>query len=117
MVKREKKRQNTLDVICIPDPGRPWTEEKDGRIVVVMVHRGFFHWMARRFFRRPDVSYIALDDYGSTLWKELDGKQTVCDIITKMKQYFPAEQSQMQERVVAFMDTLARNHFIINVSR
>lgn len=113
MVKQRKISQNYLDFICVPNPVQKWTEEMDGRIVVDIVHRGFYPWIAQKFFHRPKVSHIRLDDYGSKLWKEMDGEQTVDDIIQKMKQYFPAEQDRMLDRVVAFMGTLERNHFIV----
>lgn len=115
MRKYKKVDRNYLDRIYIPNPGQTWKEGRDGMIVVDQVHRGFFHWIAKRCFHRPGISHIALDGYGSALWKELDGEHTVHDIVQKMERYYPEEQTRMLARVVAFMGILEMHHFIVKV--
>jgi hypothetical protein len=112
MAKKKKVSANYMDVIYkIPDV-LPWREKKDGSIEVDMEHKGIYHRIAQKFFRRPRVSHIALDAYGSALWKACDGTHTVFDLVHIMEKKFPQEQDQMLNRVVTFLGTLERNGFI-----
>ena len=58
-----------------------------------------------------------LDKYGSVLWKALDGRNTVYNILNIMSDTFPDEKDSMLNRVIAFMQTLKRNNFILVPSR
>ena len=57
-------------------------------------------------------SHITIDKYGSCVWKLLDGKNTVFDIVNSMKSNFPNEQDKMLNRVVTFLYTLQVNKYI-----
>ncbi|MGN0243352.1 MAG: PqqD family protein [Lachnospiraceae bacterium] len=109
---KKKLAKNYMDVVFVPHPSRDWREKKNGRIEVDMENKGFFHMIAQKFFHRPRISHIALDQYGSAVWKCLDGTHTVMDIVEAMKEQFPDEQERMLDRVVTFMGILQANHFI-----
>ncbi|MDD7402674.1 MAG: PqqD family protein [Butyribacter sp.] len=112
-MKRKKKiPQNYMDIILVPQPELKWTTRKDGMVVLDMVNKGFFHKIAQTFFHRPRVSHIALDNYGTSVWKALDGKNTVYDVVCQMKELFPEEQDRMLDRVITFLHTLQENHFV-----
>lgn len=63
-------------------------------------------------FKRPRISHISLDRYGSTLWLAVDGKASVNDILHKMQETFPDESKDMLNRVVHFLNTLEIHKFI-----
>lgn len=113
MAKKRKISQNYLDTILIPNPERKCSEREDGIIVIDIEHRGFHHKIAQKFFKKPKVSHIALDAYGTTLWKALDGKRNVFDVVNHMKEQFPDEEDRMLDRVITFLYTLQKNSFII----
>ncbi len=86
---------------------------EDGFVEVDMENRGFFNAVAQKFFKRPRVSHISLDKYGTALWLALDGKATVNDVLSKMKNAFPEEGDKMLNRVVQFLATLEMHKFIV----
>ncbi len=112
MAKKKRVPANYMDAVFIPNPERPWTEKK-GRVVIDVENKGFYHWVAQKFFHRPRVSHIELDAHGTAVWKELDGQRTVYDIVRKMEEKFPAERDRMIDRVVTYMGILQRNHFVV----
>lgn len=112
MAKKKKLPPNYLDIVFIPAKDLHWEQRKDGMIVLDMVNKGFFHTIAQKFFHRPRVSHIALDDYGTKLWLSLDGQRTVHQVVSAMEQSFPEETERMLDRVVTFLRTLQVNHFI-----
>lgn len=101
-----------MDTVFLPAPGLHWEQRKDGMIVLDMVNKGLFHKIAQKFFRKPKVSHIALDKYGTKLWLALDGQRTVYHVVTAMEQAFPDETDRMLDRVVSFLRTLQIHHFI-----
>lgn len=111
--KTRKLPENYMDLVFIPKPELVWKTRDDGMVVLDMVHRGFFHGIASKFFHKPKVSHIALDAHGTALWSALDGTNTVYAIVEHMKQSFPAEEDRMLDRTVTFLHTLQVNHFII----
>lgn len=116
MFRKKKINRNYLDTVLEHNPELKWKERKDGIVVIDMVNKGFFHTIAQKFFRRPKVSHIALDKYGTSVWKALDGKRTVFDVTNEMKSQYPDEKDLMLNRVVTFTHTLQVNHFVIEIT-
>lgn len=117
MGRKKKILPNFMDVVFVPNPGQAWKEREDGNVVVDMENKGFYHWIAQKFFHRPRISHIALDAYGTALWKGLDGTRTVYEVVQLMEAQFPEEREQMLNRVVTFLRTLQMNHFIMDQSK
>lgn len=112
MAKKKKFSPNYLDSIPIRREDRPWRLLEDGMVEIDMENKGFYHSIAQKFFKKPRISHIALDQYGSVVWQNIDGKNNVMDIIHIMEREFPEEKARMLDRVVTYMATLQRNGFI-----
>lgn len=112
MAKKKKVSQNYMDSIPERRSDRPWRVMDDGMVEIDMENKGFYHSIAQKFFRKPRVSHIALDQYGSVVWQNIDGKNNVLDIVRIMEREFPEEKKRMLDRVVTYMATLQNNGFI-----
>ena len=118
MPKTKKLSSNYMDIVFVRSEGFPWREKEgsdgqaQGIVEIDMENRGFFNWIAQKFFKRPRISHISLDKYGTELWLALDGKATVNDVLLKMVEAFPEEKEKMLNRVVQFLATLERTGFI-----
>ena len=110
-LKPKKLSQNYMDVIY--KHNKKWTMNEKSHVEVEMEHTGFTNRVAQKFFKRPEVSQIELDEYGTIVWQSLDGKRTVHEVLQIMEQKLPNEQDRMLDRVVTFLSTLESNHFII----
>lgn len=113
MAGKKKLNPNYMDMILIRNPERKWSEREDGIVVIDIEHKGFFHKIAQKFFKKPRVSHIALDVYGTALWSVLDGEKSVFDIVNHMKKQFPDEEERMLDRTVTFLYTLQKNRFVV----
>jgi len=111
--KIKKLPANYMDIVFVRSEECPWRLREDGFVEVDMENRGFFNAVAQKFFKRPRVSHISLDKYGTVLWLALDGKATVNDVLSKMKNAFPEEGDKMLNRVVQFLATLEMHEFIV----
>jgi hypothetical protein len=103
-----KRKENYLDYIPVIR-----SEWDDGETVTVhMVHRGFYAWVAQKFFHRPRVSYIQLDDIGSFLFRHMDGQRTVGDLAELVKAEFGEKAEPLYDRLVQYLKILRNNGFI-----
>lgn len=109
-----KKNNNFLDYILKYSNKITWSQN-DGIVIVDMYHKGFFHWLAHRFFKRPKVSHIALEKFGSFIWLNIDGKNTVGDIADLVKNKFGEEAEPLYGRLVSYIRILKNNGFITYV--
>ncbi|MGI6027972.1 MAG: PqqD family protein [Candidatus Heteroscillospira sp.] len=107
----KKKDENYLDYVPVIDSRNTWSEE-DGKVTIHMVHRGFYAAVAQKFFGRPRVSHIDLDEYGSFLWLRIDGEKTVGELADALHGRFGQDAEPLYERLVKYMQILRNNSFI-----
>ena len=75
--KKKISNQNYMDFIVVKNPEIEYETNNKGQVTVMIEWRGFYHRIAQRFFKRPKVSAIKLDDYGSFLWQSINDQKTV----------------------------------------
>ena len=109
---RKKEKKNYLDFIPVWNPAYTWDKDEKGQVVVHVVHKGFYHWIAQKCFRRPRISHIALDRYGSFVWQQMDGKADIYEISGRVRERFGKEAEPVLERLVDFTRILYQNAFI-----
>ena len=76
MAKKKDAGKNYLDFVPVRNPSFDFTVADDGIVTITVEWQGFYHRIAQRFFRRPRVSDIKLDAYGSLSGRRLMGKRT-----------------------------------------
>ena len=110
-------RDNFLDYIPRYNTRNTWSVNEAG-IVVVRVHNtGFFNRVAQFFFKRPEYSDIKLDEFGSFVWKQMDGTRNVYEIGIKVKENFGEAAEPLYERLSQFIQILHRNAYIVYVNK
>lgn len=62
---KQKIDKNYLDYIPVKNPDIEYETNEKGTITVFIRWEGFFNKIAQKFFHRPKVSSIDLDDYGA----------------------------------------------------
>ena len=77
-----------------------------------MQNKGFYNRLAQKFFKRPKVSYISLDEYGSFVWQQMDGKRNVYEISKLVSERFGKDAEPVVERLVKYIQILYQNKFI-----
>ncbi len=112
MAKKKKIRLNYLESIPVRSTERPWRTDEDGIVEIDMENKGFYNFLAQKFFRKPRISHISLDKYGSVVWQSIDGTNSINDIIKIMEREFPNEKERMLDRIVTYMATLQRSGFV-----
>ena len=74
---KAKNQGNYLDFIPVKNPEIEYQTGDDGTVTLFIEWKGFYHRIAQKFFHRPRVSDIRLDDYGSFVWLSIDDSKDV----------------------------------------
>lgn len=107
-----KKAANLLDLVPVPD-GRLRTEaDENGNATVFVENRGAFNFVMQKIFGKPRFTQIHLDEFGSFVWKNIDGKTTVGEIARKLSEEFGDKVEPLHARLASYMKTLEQCAFI-----
>ncbi len=109
---KKKKNENYLDYVPICAPEYQWKTDKKGIVVITVENKGFYNWLAQKFFKRPRFSQISLDEYGSFVWQQMDGKRSIYEIAQLVKEKYGEKSEPLYERISKYFQILYRNHFI-----
>lgn len=107
-----KDKRNYLDFVPVKNPSLPWSRDEEGIVTVDVTHRGIAAKIAQLAFNRPKVSHIRLDRFGSFVWQQIDGEQSIYQIGQKVKERFGKEAEPLYERLITYFRTLAENKYI-----
>ena len=112
VIDMNKKKKNFMDLIPCCNPQHTWDADKKGIVTVHMTNKGFYNWFAQKVFKKTRISHIKLDEYGSFVWQQMDGKRTVYEISGLVKNKFGKEAEPVVERLVKYFQILYQNKFI-----
>ena len=97
---KQKIDKNYLDFIPVKNPEIKYETNDKGNITVFIRWEGFFNKIAQKFFHRPKVSSIDLDDYGSFVWNIIDDKKFEVSTSDVTVQVHTDRQDLVETRVI-----------------
>lgn len=107
------KQKNYLD--NIPRINKKWELTKEGVVEITVENTGMFNSIAQKVFKKPRYSFIKLDEFGSCVWQEIDGKKTIYEIGQILKSRHQKAADQLYERLAKFIGILEHNKYIVFV--
>ena len=103
MCKKSKKNEkNYLDFIPVKNPDIEYETDENGIVTVFIEWKGFYHKIAQKIFRRPRVSDIKMDKYGSFVWHAIDDEKDVHQLSKEMESEFPKMEKSLS-RLIKFL--------------
>ncbi len=109
---KQKQQDNYLDRKPKRIESIRFTLDDAGMVTLLIDNKGFFNRLAQKFFKKPAVSYIHLDELGSFIWPLLDGEKTVFTLGEAVEAQFGEKAHPLYERLVKFFQILESYHFI-----
>lgn len=111
-MKKKKQQKNYLDLIPERASGLAWTQDDEGIVVLEVENTGVFNRMAQKLFKRPKVTKVHMEQFGSFIWPLIDGKRTVSELADLLKERFGEEAEPLYPRVAKYMQIMESYHFI-----
>ena len=111
--KKNKKKNAENYVDRIPRiNGKKWELLEDDIVEVTVENTGFYNTLAQKLFKKPRYSFIKLDEYGSCVWQQIDGKKTIYEIGQILKKEHKGASNQLYERLSTYFGILEKNGYI-----
>lgn len=89
-----------------------WNKDQDGKVTLEIENTGFFNKIAQKFFKKPKISYVHLDEMGSFIWPMLDGDMDIIQLGEKVKEEFGEKAEPLYERLAKYIQILHSYNFI-----
>lgn len=109
---KNKISENYLEKIPMHSAGLKWSENQDGLITLEVVNKGIANRIAQIVFKKPKISYIHLDLFGSFVWLQIDKKRNIIAIGECVKNHFGEKAEPLYERLAQYFKNLKTYGFI-----
>lgn len=91
---------------------KEWKVGEDGLVTLSIENKGAMNTIMQKFFRKPRISYVHLDETGSYIWQQLDGKTNVAGIAQAVRAHFGEKAEPLYERLLKFFEIVESYDFI-----
>lgn len=109
----KKKNENYLERIAVRSPKLGWNTDENGIVTLSRENKGVANRIAQFILRKPKISYIHLDEFGSFIWQNIDGERDITEIGKTVKEHFGDKAEPLYERLAKYFQILASYGFII----
>ena len=112
-----KKNKNVISENYLErKPARPegisWSADENGIITLDIENTGAFNRIAQKFFKKPKVTHIHLDEIGSFVWPLLDGEKNIIELGKEVENHFGEKANPLYERLAKYFQILDSYHFV-----
>ncbi len=108
----KQKGDNLLDFIPVRNEQIAFSTDQNGKVTLEIENKGLFNKIAQKFFKKPKISFIHLDDMGSFIWPLIDGQKNIHKIGELVKEHFGEEAEPLYERLCKYVKILESYGFI-----
>lgn len=109
---KRTNNKNYLDFIPSHKEGMKWNCDEQGIITLEIENKGLFNCIAQKFFKKPKISYIHLDEFGSFVWPIIDGEKDITAIGVLVDERFGEKAHPLYERLAKFFQILESYSFV-----
>ena len=111
-MKKKVNNENYLERKPIGKNGLNWSKDDEGNVTLEMENKGVANRIMQKLIKKPKISYIHLDEIGSTVWKNIDGKRDIVFIGEILKEEFGEKIEPLYDRLVSYFDYLFKSGLI-----
>ena len=112
MKKKNIISKNYLELFPVRNESIKWTKDEKGIVTLEIENTGIFNKMAQKLFKKPETSYVHLDEIGSFLWPLIDGKTNIIDLGKSVKEHFGEAAEPLYERLAKYFQILESYNFV-----
>ncbi len=112
MKKKNITSENYLDRKPCRISGINWYADDKGLVTLEVENRGIFNRIAQKFFKKPEISYVHLDETGSFVWQLIDGSKSIIDLGEDVERKFGEAAMPLYERLMKYFCILDSYGFI-----
>jgi hypothetical protein len=107
-----KKKENYLDKIPCRNENYKFSCDEKGIVTIEVENKGVFNRIAQKLLKKPKVSYVHFDEFGSFVWCATDGESDVFEIGKRVEERFGEKAHPLYERLSKFYMILESYGFV-----
>lgn len=104
--------KNYIDLIPMINDENTWGFDGANKVIIKVRNKGIVNAFAIKYLNKEPEKEIELDRYGSFVWQQIDGVNTIQDIIDNIVETFEEERALVTKRTVMFFEMLRINKLI-----
>ena len=108
----KNKDKNYLDFIPIRSDKHKWETDKDGVVTIFVENKGVFNKLAQVLLKKPKVSRIHLEQFGSYIFPLIDGEKSIYEIGKLVGEHFGDAAEPLYPRITQYFKMLNDYGFI-----
>ena len=112
MKKKNIINENYLEKCPVISDSIAWTLENDGLVTISIENKGIFNKLAQKLLKKPKISYVHLDEFGSCVWQLIDGQRNIIKIGELFLEKFGDKANPLYERLAKYFQILDSYGFI-----
>ncbi len=89
-----------------------WSADDAGIVTLDIENVGIMNSIAQKIFKKPRVSHIHLDEFGSFVWHRIDGKRDILALGEEVKEEFGENAEPLYERLAKYFQVLESYGFV-----
>ena len=109
---KTKNTQNYLEKVPVTRQEIAWKQDENNIVTLEIQNRGVANRIAQKLLKKPKISYIHLDGFGSFVWLQIDGKRDIIAIGESVREHFGEKAEPLYERLAQYLKTLESYKFI-----
>ena len=108
----KRNEENYLEKIPVRKPDLGWRIEENGEVTLLVENKGFMNRVFQKFFKKPKVTQIHLDEIGSFVWPLIDGEKNIVLLGQDVEKRFGEKAQPTYERLAQFFRILESYRFV-----
>lgn len=109
----KKQKENYLEKTPAVCEKISWTADENGIVTISIENKGLFNFLAQKLFKKPRISYVHLDEFGSFVWQKIDGIKDITSIGVDVKAHFADKAEPLYERLSKYFQILHSYGFVV----
>ena len=98
----KKSKDNYLDFVPVISDKHKWEADEEGNVTIFIENKGIFNWLAQKLLKKPKVSQLHLERFGSYIFPLIDGKASIYEIGQKVGERFGDEAEPLYPRLTEY---------------
>lgn len=107
------QREDILSSIPIKNPDVLWEANKSGMVRMKLERKDFLYSTIKNLTGKVRIDRVPLDKYGSFIWRNIDGRNTISCIQELLQEEYEEEIENLEERVFHYFEVLKKHQFIV----
>lgn len=109
----KKESENYLEKIPYRADGINWNTDENGIVTLEIENKGIFNRIFQKLLKKPKISYVHLDEFGSFVWTLLDGEKNIIALGEAVSEKFGEKANPLYERLSKYFQILSSYGFIM----